>query len=166
MRILAALLAALTLAAAAAAADGLVTRHSKEAGFAVAVPAAWIYRNATYPSDHSTELWIDPRDKASRLKVEVSACVGCVQPRDCIIGGTGCRPAPEAVLPAKVISQRKLDRWRVTYVARDPSSRYLVRALVTVLHDGSSITGFALTRVWLPRAKAALAGRILSSFRI
>ena len=58
------LLAALALAVAivaipAQAGDGLVRRASREAGFSVAVPATWHYKDASYPSDHSTEYWTE-----------------------------------------------------------------------------------------------------------
>src|SRR5689334_17645859 len=92
---------ALVVVTEASAADRLVTRYSREAGFVVRVPADWLYRNASYPSDHSTELWTSPADKASRLKVEVSGCVGCVEPRSCVLENKGCRPAPENIVPAR-----------------------------------------------------------------
>lgn len=165
MRLPAAIVAALLCAGLATASDGLVTRTSKEAGFSVKVPVTWRYRDATYPSDHSTEYWTDPRDAKSRLKVEVSACVGCVEPESCILRNTGCRPAPEQLLPANVISKRKLDRWRITYVARTAGSPYPVHGLVSIVHAGAEIRGFALAQVWLPPARAATAQRILASFR-
>jgi hypothetical protein len=150
----------------ASAAGGLVTRHSREAGFVVRVPADWRYRNASYPSDHSTELWTSPADPASRLKVEVSGCVGCIEPRSCILENRACRPAPGNIVPARVVSKQKLDRWRVRYVARPKSSRYLERGLVSIVHQGSDIRGFALARVWVPAAKARLGDAILTSFRL
>lgn len=146
--------------------DGLVWRASREAGFRVKVPADWRYRDATYPSDHSTELWTDPKDPRSKLKVEVSACVGCVEPESCILKGTGCRPAPENIVPATATSRTKLDRWRVRYVARNASSPYPVRGLVAIVHDGEDIRGFALAQVWLPSSQARVADAILASFRL
>jgi hypothetical protein len=146
--------------------DGLVWRTSKEAGFRVKVPAGWRYRDATYPSDHSTEYWTSPSDRNSKLEVEVSACVGCVEPRSCILSGTGCRPAPEAVLPAGVVSKRKLDRWRMTYVAKNASGRYPVHGLIAIVHSGEDIRGFALAQVWLPPAQARTADAMLASFSV
>jgi hypothetical protein len=65
-----------------------------------------------------------------------------------------------------VVSKQKLDRWRVSYVARTKSSRYLERGLVSIVHQGSGIRGFALARVWVPAAKARLGDAILTSFRL
>jgi len=79
---------------------------------------------------------------------------------------TGCRPAPENIVPARAFSTQKLDRWRVRYVARTKSSRYLERGLVSILHRGSDIRGFALARVWVPTAKARLGDAILTSFKL
>ena len=72
---LAATVLALACVAAASAADGLVTRHSKQAG-TVTVPASWRYRDASYLSDQSTELWADPENAKSRLKVEAKGSRG------------------------------------------------------------------------------------------
>ncbi len=146
--------------------DGLAWRSSHEAGFRVKVPAGWRYKDATYPSDHSTELWTSPGDPRSKLKVEVSACVGCVEPQSCTLSGTGCRPAPETVLPAGVVSKTKIDRWRIRYVARNASSRYPVHGLVSIVHVGDEIRGFALAQAWLPAAKAHTADAMLSSFTL
>ena len=150
----------------AAAGDGLVMRTSKEAGFSVKLPATWRYRNATYPSDHSTEFWTSPGDARSKLKVEVSACVGCVVPSSCILENKGCRPAPEQVVPAKTLSKTKLDRWRMKFVARSAGTPYPDRGLVVITHDGEDITGFALVQLWLPASQLRLADTILASFRI
>jgi hypothetical protein len=160
------LVLALVVVAPSLAGDGLVWRRSHEASFRVRVPADWRYRNATYPSDHSTEYWTSPADPATRLKVEVSACIGCVVPRSCLLQGKSCRPAPENIVPARAVSKTRLDRWRVRYVARVAGSRYPVRGLVAVVHAGREIRGFALARVWVPPAKARLADAILASFTL
>src|SRR5439155_2670150 len=110
-RLLLALTVLATATAAAASPPRLVERASREAAFTVRLPADWRYRDTTYPSDHSTELWIDPHDRLRRLKAEVSACVGCVTPRSCILRGVGCRPAPGNVVPAGTVSRRRLSRW-------------------------------------------------------
>jgi hypothetical protein len=157
---------ALVVASAAGAGGGLVW-HTSHNGFRVKVPAGWRYRNATYPSDHSTEIWTSSADRASRLDVEVSACVGCVEPRSCVLSNTSCGvPAPEAALPAHVLSKRRLDRWRIAYVARDPGSPYPVHGEVAIVHEGSHIRGFALARVWLPAAEAGTADAVIGSFTL
>jgi hypothetical protein len=150
----------------ATAGGGLVWRSSKAAAFRIRVPADWRYRNATYPSDHSTEYWTSPTDRRARLKVEVSGCVGCVEPSSCVLKGTGCRPAPENILPAGVLSRTKLDRWRVRYVARTTGTQYLDRGLIAIVHAGGEIRGFALVQVWVPGAQASVAAAMLASFSV
>jgi hypothetical protein len=66
--------------------------------------------------------------------------------------------------PAHVLSKRKLDRWRVRYVARVAGSRYPVHGLVTVVHSAGDIRGFALARVYAPQSKGPVADAILASF--
>jgi hypothetical protein len=154
------------IAVPAQAGDGLVRRASREAPFTVEVPADWRYRDATYPSDHSLERWADPHDAGARLQVEVSGCVGCVQPQSCVLNGTGCRPAPEQVVPARTISKRKLDRWTVRFVARTAGRKYPDRGLVAIAHRGNEIQGFAVVQLWLPAGQAKLANAILASFRL
>ena len=127
-------------------APGLVVRHSHEAAFVVKVPANWVYKDATYPSDHSTEWWRAPGG-AARLEVQVSACVGCAA-------------QPAHLVPIRGARIVRLDRWRLRY------SKGLRWGLVVVLHDASGIQGFARVDLWLPAAQRALAGPILASFRI
>ena len=140
--------------------DGLVLRHSRAAPFTVRVPTTWVYRNRSYPSDHSTETWRDPKRASSRLDVEVSACAGCAQPESCVLNGTGCGPAPQQIVPEHATAKRRLDRWRMTYVLGSS------RGLVVVLHDADGVTGFALAVVTLPASQSRLADAILASFRI
>jgi len=158
-------LAVAVLAGTAQGGDGLVRRQSHVAPFSVLVPASWRYHNATYPSDHSSEDWTDPANRRRRLHVEMSACVGCVELPSCVLHQTGCRPAPELIVPEHALSKRKIDRWRMTFVARTSGSPYLTRGLVAVTHHGSEIEGFALVEVWLPNARRPLADTILASFR-
>ena len=163
--LLAALAAMSLLAGGAAGGDGLVWRTSKEGGFSVKLPADWRYRDATYPSDHSTEYWTDPGNRHSFLKVQVSACAGCVQPTSCILRGTGCGPAPEQVVPATTLSTKNLDPWRLRFVARTAGTSYLDRGLVAIVHRGKEIVGFALVESFLPASKVQLADAILASYR-
>ncbi|MGD0713538.1 MAG: hypothetical protein ABSB24_05060 [Gaiellaceae bacterium] len=152
------------LAIAAAGSPGLVWRHSHRAGFSVKLPADWRYRDASYPSDHSTEYWTDPSDAHSLLEVEVSGCVGCVQPTSCVLHQTGCGPAPQQVIPAHTLSTTKLGPWRLRFVARTPGTSYLDRGLVAILHHNNQIEGFAYIQTWLPAAQAQLADTILASY--
>lgn len=166
MRALAlAALAVAVLAGTAQGGDALVRRQSHVAPFSVLVPADWRYRNTTYPSDHSSEDWTAPADRRRRLHVEMSACIGCVEPQSCVLYQTRCRPAPEQIVPEHALSKRKLDRWRMTFVARTSGSPYLTRGLIAVTHRGSEIEGFAVVEVRLPNAQRPLADTILANFR-
>lgn len=140
--------------------DGLVLRHSRAAPFTVRVPTTWVYRDRSYPSDHSTETWRDPSRASSRLDVEVSACAGCAQPPSCVLHGTGCGPDPTQLVPENASSRRRIDRWRMSWTLGAS------RGLVVVLHDASGVTGFAVAVVTLPTSRARLAEAILASFRI
>ncbi len=161
------LLIALAFSSAAAATSrfGLVARSSKAAGFVVSVPSSWKYRNASYPSDHTTELWTDPQNAKRKLEVQVSGCVGCVERTSCVLRNVGCGPYPAQVLPAATIQKRMIGRWSVRFIARDSNSPYLIYGLVTIRHKGSSIEDWAYAEVWVPATDAPVAGAILSSFR-
>jgi len=158
------LLPLLLVAVALGGGNGLVTQRSHDAPFTVGVPTGWVYTDATYPSDHSTELWRAPRDAKSRLDVEVSACVMCAQPLSCALSERHCGPAPQLIVPKKATSRRRLGPYRMTYVLA--GSGYPEHGLVWVMHDKTGVIGFAVVRVHLPAAQAALAEAILASFRI
>jgi len=144
--------------------NGLVMQHSRDAPFWVGVPQGWVYKDATYPSDHSTEFWRAPKDAKSRLDIEVSACVMCAQPMSCVLHDTGCGPAPQVIVPKTATQRKRLDKYRMSYVLGGKG--YPEHGLVWVMHDKTGVIGFAVVRVRLPAAKAALAEAILASFRI
>jgi hypothetical protein len=154
------------LAAQAGATTGLVTRTSKESGSTVKVPATWAYRDATYPSDHSTEFWTDPADPKSRLELNVSGCIGCVKQPSCMLHETDCGPDPAAEVPHGTLSKRSLGKWAEEFVARVPGSPYLDRGLVVIGHSGSTIRDWAYVELWLPASRKQLAGSILAGFRL
>ena len=149
----------------AAGAGGLLARASHGAGFTIKLPAGWRYKNATYPSDHSTEFWTAPGAANSRLEVNVSACVGCVERASCTLRDSGCGPYPAGVVPRSTLSRRALGKWAEAFVARLPGSPYLDRGLVVIRHQGTAIRDWAYVQLWLPAAQRQLADSILASFR-
>jgi len=165
-RVVWALLLLAVFAGQAAAAGGLGARASHEGGFTIKLPDRWHYKNATYPSDHSTEFWTDPSDAKSRLEVNVSGCVGCVERASCTLRNTGCGPDPAADLPRGTISRRALGKWAEEFVARVPGSPYLDRGLVVIGHRGNAIRDWAYVQLWLPSSQKKLADSILASFAL
>jgi len=150
---------------AAPSAGGLVVRASKVAGFSVPVPSGWRYKNASYPSDHSTEFWTDPANAKSKLEVQDSGCLGCVQRESCTLHNTGCGPYPEGLVPKGTISKRKLSPWREQFTARNSASPYLDRGLVVIRHHGSQIEDWAYVEIWVPDSEASIANSMLAGFK-
>jgi hypothetical protein len=144
----------------------LVVRSSKLGGFTVPVPAGWRYRNASYPSDHSTEYWTDPADPKTKLEVIVSACIGCVEKPSCTLHETGCGPYPVALVPNGTISKRHVGRWSERFTARNALSPYLLRGIVAIRHHGSSIIDWAYVELWVPQADAKIASSMLAGFKL
>jgi hypothetical protein len=149
---------------AAAAGTGLVGHTSRVGAYNLKLPAGWHYRNASYPSDHTTEYWTAPGDTHSRLEVQVSGCVGCVEPPSCVLSGTHCHADPGQLVPKGTVSKTTLSRWRVEFVAHNAASPYPERGLVIVRHHGSTIVDWAYVQLWLPASQATLARTILASF--
>lgn len=159
-----ALLLAALLAGQAIAAGGLVRRSSKEGAFTIELPPGWHYKDATYPSDHSTEFWTAPGAPESRLEVNVSGCIGCVERASCTLHDSGCGPYPAADLPHGTLSEQALGKWVEQFVARVPGSPYLDRGLIVIRHQGGAIRAWAFVQLWLPASQKQLAGPILASF--
>lgn len=156
---------ALALAAAGAAFASppqLVTRRPPDRSYHVRLPASWKFRDATYPSDHSTHFWTDPRDRNRKLEVQISACVGCVTKN--LDGET---PQPQNVVPAGTVKTFRVNRWQVGFLAHTKGNAYPDRGWVIVLHDRSGLVqGSAIVQLWLPTAEQALATRILAGFAV
>ncbi len=160
----AAFLLAALLAGQAVAAGGLVQRSSKEGAFTIELPSGWRYRDATYPSDHSTEYWTAAGAPSSRLEVNVSGCIGCVERPSCTLDERGCGPYPAADLPHGTLSEQALGKWVEQFVARVPGSPYLDRGLIVIRHQGGAIRDWASVQLWLPASEKKLADSILASF--
>src|SRR5437763_13797493 len=112
LRLVVAGVLALGVVSAAAATPGLVLRHPRGAGYQVLLPPSWKFRDASYPSDHTTQLWTSPADRNAKLEVVIAACVGCVTKNF-----DGKTPAPEQEAPAHA-QITKRSRWEVAFLAR------------------------------------------------
>ena len=144
---------------------GLVVQTGQAGGFSVPVPSGWRYKNASYPSDHSTEFWTDPTNAKSKLEVQVSGCIGCVERNSCVLHNTGCGPYPEGLVPKGTISKRKLSPWREQFTAKNSASPYLDRGLVVIQHQGSKIEDWAYVEIWVPASEASTASSMLAGFK-
>jgi hypothetical protein len=151
--------AALALPALAPAAPPrLVWRVAKDGSYRVRLPATWRFRDASYPSDHSTHLWYDPANPLRKLLVVVSGCVGCVEKNF-----DPHRPNPAAEVPRGATTFR-ISPWKVafsTYTSDDP---YPENGVVVVLHRSAAIDGSAIAKLWLPQREHATATAVLNSF--
>jgi hypothetical protein len=156
--------AALLLLGAATATAGLVPHTSKIGAYNLRLPAGWHYKDASYPSDHTTEYWNAPGGAHSRLEVQVSGCIGCVEPASCVISGTHCHADPGQMVPNGTVAKTTLSPWRVEFVAHNAASPYPEHGLVVVRHHGATIVDWAYVELWLPATQAALAKTILASF--
>jgi hypothetical protein len=141
----------------------LTTRGSKQAAATLRLPSDWRYRDATYPSDHSLEYWTDPHDSLSKARLEVSRCVGCVQPSSCVLNGVGCRPAPENVVP-KGATWHRTSKTRVRFSGYTDDSPYPLEGVAVVIQRNGAIAGFARLELWLPRSQSRLAAALVASF--
>lgn len=154
------ILATLLLTATAAAAQPrLVWRTGRYNSYRVVLPSTWRYRNASYPSDHSTYLWYDPANALRKLLITVSGCIGCVE-----TNFDAHRPNPKGELPSYATGLYWISPWKLAfsgYVADDP---YQANGLVVVLNRKGNVSGSEIAELWLPASQHSLATRILNSF--
>jgi hypothetical protein len=147
-------------AATAAAAPPLVWRTDvKYHGYKLLLPSNWRYRDASYPSDHSTYLWYDPANPLRKMIITMSGCVGCVD-----TNFDPHRPNPKGELPIDATGLYWISPWKLAfsgYVTDDP---YPENGLVIVLQQQHAVAGSAIVQLWLPSSQHALATRILNSF--
>lgn len=154
------LLVAVGASSAAIAAPGttpLVGRH--KVGYSVRLPAAWRFKNASYPSDHATHLWWNPSNALAKMEVVLSACVGCVSKN--LDGKT---PNPRGELPQGAI-RHVINPYTLGFLTYSSDDPYPDNGVIYVTHAGSRITGSVIVHLWLPKSQHALATRILNSFR-
>ncbi len=153
--------AAIVLPAVAAAGTPLQRRSPPGHPYSVLLPAGWRFEDATYPSDHSTHLWWLPVNALQKAEVVLSGCIGCITRHD-----DGRTPYPQGLLPANVISTRRLGPWKIAYVAYAADDPYPDDGVVVVTRHGGRISGSVRLDLWLPPSQHGLATRILNSLRI
>lgn len=127
-------------------------------GWKVGIPASWKFKDASYPSDHSTWFWTDLSDHRSKLRVVLSGCVGCVSKNF-----DGVTPNPRADLPTGAVVTAAPNRYTILY--SKASSPYPDEGKIVVMRQGRQITGSLIADVWLPKGESAEAAQILDSFR-
>ena len=138
----------------------LVRRSPPGGGYSVLLPVNWRFRNATYPSDHSTHAWYDPSDPLRKLVIILSACVGCVS-----------NPSQTAPDPAELLADDPsverhsyISAWETAFQAFSSQDSLPDNGIVIVLHAGSQIGGYNRLDLYLASSEHALATRILNSY--
>ena len=131
-------------------------RHS----FSVLLPADWKFRDASYPSDHSTYYWYDPHDAFAKLEIVGSACVGCVSKNS-----DGVTPTPSGELPQHTTVTAHSDPYVESFNRFD--TPYSDNGMVIVTHpaNSSGINGSIIVQLWLPLKEQTESAQILASFR-
>jgi hypothetical protein len=127
-------------------------------GFSIELPSGWKFRDASYPSNHSTYFWTDPHDSFAKLKVVGSGCVGCVTKNQ-----DATTPDPSGYVPTGATVTASSDPYVASFQQFD--TPYPDDGMVVVTHDGSNVTGSYTVELWLPEKQSAKATQILASFR-
>lgn len=73
----------------------------------VLLPSTWRYRDASYPSDHSTDLWYDPSNPLCKLLVTVSGCIET--------DFDAHRPNPKGELPSYATGLYWTSPWKLAF---------------------------------------------------
>jgi serine/threonine protein kinase len=131
----------------------LVEQGPPSQAYRVRVPRSWQFQDLTEPSDHTTHVWWDPVDSNRRIKIALSACVGCVT------DDSGKRD-PAKVLPLDVTDFSRIGTDKVAYRTTSMNNPYPVNGIVVLLAKG----GYAQVDLWLPEAEHDRATAILNSF--
>jgi hypothetical protein len=126
----------------------------------IELPADWRFRDASYPSDHSTWFWYDPGDAFAKLEIVDSGCEGCVSKS---VNGVTVANA-RAMVPGDAVVTAAPDPFTVAYRVFD--APYSDDGMVIVTRKGSKITGSVILDLWLPDRRAAEAAQILASLRL
>lgn len=128
--------------------------------YSVMLPANWVFRNASYPSDHYTNLWYAPGDVLSKLEVVGSGDVGAVS-----VNANPGEPYPQGDLPTGVTTTHKFSRWVLGYQAYTNDDPYPDNGLIVILHPNGEVNGYVRADLWLRSSEHALATTILNSFK-
>ncbi|HLK16996.1 MAG TPA: hypothetical protein VKT78_19480 [Fimbriimonadaceae bacterium] len=139
---------------------------SSRNGYRLLLPDGWRYLNASYPSDHFTDYYVDPTDANARLVVIGSACEHCAT-----VGLSS-----EIAFPSGTTGHYRLDRYRVAWSApgtswtpftvwgKAPPDTY---SLSGVTWGGPALgLGYLEVDLWLPVSSHHLATRILNSLTL
>jgi hypothetical protein len=134
--------------------------HDPHRAYSLLLPHDWHYRDVTYVSDHSTDIWWTSRDPLARVVVVLSGCRGCV------MTASGA-PRPGAALPTSYRKTR-LSRDVVAFSGpyEQAEANYEDSGRVFIFRSHGEISGYIRIDVWLSDSNRALAARILSSFKI
>ncbi|HVA07647.1 MAG TPA: superinfection immunity protein [Acidimicrobiales bacterium] len=150
-----ALVAPVTLAASGNASNNpLVQRTSMRWGYSMLLPASWQFRNASYPSDHSTLIWADPSDAAAKLQIVMSGCYGCSH------NLTTGAPQPQVGGSVRVTDTYAVSPTQLAFAAMSSNDPYPDNGLVIV-----NRSGYTQLDLWLPQIEHHVATLILNSYR-
>lgn len=159
------------------ASTSLVPTTPTGVGYSISIPEGWTYEASSYPSDHTTNLWVDASATADRVEVLASGCAGCAS-----TGSAATTPAPEAVVPSGAANVTSVSECEVTYtdaayggddLASNSSGSSSVApvadplsdiGMVLVTNQGGRVDGYFRIDVWLPPSQESLANQILASF--
>jgi len=132
-------------------------------GYRLLLPSGWRFLDASYPSDHFTDFYVDPTDPNARLVVVGSPC------QHCVTQGLSSKVA----FPPGVTGRYRLDRYRVSWSApgaswkpffvwgQSPADTY---RLDGITWGGPALQfGYIQVGLWLPASAHATATRILDS---
>jgi hypothetical protein len=146
-------------ASGAATSPQLTWRGGHYQGYRLLLPANWRYRNASYPSDHSTYLYWDPANALRKLIVVASGCVGCVSKNL-----DPNRPDPSGMLPDWASSTYRISPWKLAFSGYTNDDPYPANGLIVVNKYQGQVSGSMIAELWLPKSQHSLATTILNSF--
>ena len=126
-------------------------------GYCLKLPTGWRYRDASFPSDHTTYFYWNPDNALEQLTIIGSGCVGCVTKNQ-----DGVTPDPTGILPPTTTNVREISPYEVRYTTYE--GVYPTRGFVYVLHDEKGVTGAFIFGLDLPASERERAARIIDSF--
>jgi hypothetical protein len=130
-------------------------------GYCLSLPASWRYRDASYPSDHSTYFYWNPDNALEQLTIVSSGCIGCVTKNN-----DGVTPDPSGEVPSSVVAQHEVSAYETRYTAYEGRSPYATEGFVFLPHNDKGISGSVIFALDLPNTEHAEAERILNSFAL
>lgn len=130
--------------------------------YSLLLPTGWRFYNASYPSDHATNLWWTPSDPLARAVVVLSGCEGCVE---AVLGEE--KPNPAGAVPDADSTYRiSPDEIAFTGPYDQAEAGYSDNGIVIVTTSDGRIDGYIRVDLWLPPSQHSLATAILNSFRV